>query len=127
MDFAFSPKTDELRRQVREFVRREWHSPYDSHGNTVYSLDVDVEEDERLLQEFARKLSATGWYTMAWPVEHGGQAVDYETQVAYREEMAYQRAPIAQPGFEAPMLMTATGRVGSSIDNHGDGLQLRTA
>ncbi len=106
MDFAFSPKTDELRRQVREFVQREWDSPYDSHGNTVYSLDVDVQEDERLLQEFARKLSATGWYTMAWPIEHGGQAIDFETQVAYREEMAYQRAPIAQPGFEAPMLMT---------------------
>ena len=62
-------------------------------------------EDEVLFQEFTRKLADKGWYTMHWPREYGGQAVPFTTQIAYREEMAYRGAPIAQPGFEAPMLM----------------------
>jgi alkylation response protein AidB-like acyl-CoA dehydrogenase len=105
MDFLFSAEEQTLRRDVRDFVRREWRSPYDSHGNSVYSHDVDVPEDDHLVQEFVRKIAAKGWYTMHWPKEHGGQAVPVSTQIAYQEEMAYQGAPLAVPGFEAPMLM----------------------
>ena len=105
MDFSFTSDEQALRREIRDFVRREWRSPYESHTNTVYSYDVDNREDEVHLQEFTRKLAATGWYTMHWPEEYGGQGVPFSTQMAYREEMAYQGAPVATPGFEAPMLM----------------------
>ena len=105
MDFSYSEQDEALKREVREFVEVNWHSPYESHINSVYSYDVDTPEDEVLFQEFTRKLADKGWYTMHWPREYGGQAVPFTTQIAYREEMAYRGAPIAQPGFEAPMLM----------------------
>ena len=105
MDFSFTSDEQALRQEVRDFVRSEWHSPYESHTNTVYSYDVDNPEDETYLQEFTRKLAAKGWYTMHWPKEHGGRDIPFSTQIAYREEMAYQGAPVSTPGFEAPMLM----------------------
>ena len=105
MDFSYPEQDVALRQEVREFVEANWNSPYESHINSVYSYDVDSQEDEVLFQEFTRKLAAKGWYTMHWPKEHGGQAVPFTTQIAYREEMAYRGAPIAAPNFEAPMLM----------------------
>ncbi len=105
MDFSYPEQDVALRQEVREFVEANWNSPYESHINSVYSYDVDSQEDEVLFQEFTRKLAAKGWYTMHWPREHGGQAVPFTTQIAYREEMAYRGAPIAAPNFEAPMLM----------------------
>ncbi|MBI4236549.1 MAG: acyl-CoA dehydrogenase family protein [Chloroflexi bacterium] len=107
MDFRFAPEDEALRREVREFVRREW-DPHglDSSSNGVFSYDIHVPEDMERVRDFARKLVAQGWYTMHWPKEHGGGEAPLRTQLAYREEMAYQGAPLALGGsFVAPMLM----------------------
>jgi alkylation response protein AidB-like acyl-CoA dehydrogenase len=107
MDFRFSPEDEAFRREIRDFVKKEW----DDHGydlvstfNTSYHLD-----DERALElqhEFERKLVEKGWWTMHWPVEYGGQAAPITRQLVYREEMAYQGAPAALGGgLVAPLVM----------------------
>jgi alkylation response protein AidB-like acyl-CoA dehydrogenase len=42
---------------------------------------------------FARKLSAAGWSTLAWPVEHGGRGASLARQVIFHEEYAKSGAP----------------------------------
>ena len=42
---------------------------------------------------FARKLSAAGWSTLAWPVEHGGRGAPLARQVIFHEEYARSGAP----------------------------------
>ena len=42
---------------------------------------------------FARKLSAAGWSTLAWPVEHGGRGASLARQVIFHEEYARSGAP----------------------------------
>ena len=37
MDFSYSEQDEALKREVREFVEANWHSPYESHINSVYS------------------------------------------------------------------------------------------
>ena len=109
MDFQFSAADQALREEARDFVRREWRNPGVDltgglagwHGN----------EDERaygheLMTGFAKKLVNRGWYTMHWPEEFGGQAASIETQLAYREVMAYEDAPASLGGgLVAPVLM----------------------
>ncbi|GAA2643424.1 acyl-CoA dehydrogenase [Paractinoplanes durhamensis] len=43
--------------------------------------------------EFARRLAAAGWSTLAWPAEHGGQGASLARQVIFHEEYARSGAP----------------------------------
>ncbi|MBI4236328.1 MAG: acyl-CoA dehydrogenase family protein [Chloroflexi bacterium] len=99
MDFRVSPEEETLRQRVREFVQREWNPDRDdASSNTVYSYDIGIDEAEQRIWDFARKLAKTGWFTMHWPKRYGGGEAPLGTQIAYREEMAYRKAPVALAG-----------------------------
>ncbi|MBI4236682.1 MAG: acyl-CoA dehydrogenase family protein, partial [Chloroflexi bacterium] len=107
MDFRLSSEAEALRQEAREFARREWDPHgYDFDSMVVTSYDFDSPEARALVNQFEKKLIARGWYTMHWPQEHGGKAISIEMQMAYREGMAYEKAPASLGGgLVAPLLM----------------------
>ncbi|MDP7619588.1 MAG: acyl-CoA dehydrogenase family protein [Dehalococcoidia bacterium] len=104
MDFRFTPSDDALKQDVADFVKKEWDPGSFDHGSI--SWNHVNEEADAITGEFKKKLVDKGWWTMHWPVEHGGQGVNIGTQLAYREAMAYAGAPQAVGGgLVAPVLM----------------------
>ena len=85
MDFRFSEEEEAFRKEVREFLQKEW---------TITDWDPDIPEHWDAAKEFEKKLAAKGWLTMAWPEAYGGQNADVMHQLVFRDEMAYHGAPI---------------------------------
>ena len=69
MDFTLTPALQQLQDEVREFLSREVpaHPP---EPQIVSELGTDEEYEFTL--EISKKLNERGWYTAAWPKEHGG-------------------------------------------------------
>ena len=104
MDFRFSAADVALREDARDFVRAEWQNPGVDLTGGLAAWHGDEEErayGHELMTDFSKKLVKKGWYTMHWPEEHGGKAASIETQLAYREVMAYEDAP-AWSGWSSP-------------------------
>ena len=105
MDFRFSQDDQKLRDEAIAFTRKEWDPDKFDTAILVNWHHAD-EEAEAHTNAFQKKLVAKGWYTMHWPKEHGGQAIGIETQLAYREAMAYAGAPASLGGgLVAPVMM----------------------
>jgi alkylation response protein AidB-like acyl-CoA dehydrogenase len=85
MDFRFSEEEEAFRKEVREFLQKEW---------TLKGYDLDKVEHWEMAREFEKKLGAKGWLCMAWPKEYGGLGASHMHQLVFAEEMAYARAPI---------------------------------
>jgi alkylation response protein AidB-like acyl-CoA dehydrogenase len=85
MDFRFSEEEEAFRKEVQEFLAREW---------TLPDWDPDKAEDWEAARDFEKKLVARGWLTMAWPKQYGGLEVSHMTQLIFRDEIAYAGAPI---------------------------------
>jgi alkylation response protein AidB-like acyl-CoA dehydrogenase len=85
MDFRFSEEEEAFRKEVREFLRKEW---------TLTDYDLDNPEHWDAAKEFEKKLGAKGWLCMAWSKEYGGLGASHMHQLVFGEEMAYARAPI---------------------------------
>jgi alkylation response protein AidB-like acyl-CoA dehydrogenase len=85
MDFRFSEEEEAFRKEVQEFLAREW---------TLPDWDPDKGEDWQAARDFEKKLVARGWLTMAWPKQYGGLEVSHMTQLIFRDEIAYAGAPI---------------------------------
>ena len=63
MDFRLPRQVEEFRREVREFILKEW-PPELRRGANAYSEDTYDRE-----REFRRKLGEKGWLAMGWPTE----------------------------------------------------------
>lgn len=101
MDLRLSAEDQALQDEVRAFVRREWHPLRDRYNwDDVGHFSPLHGDDEALAaqRQFAKKLVAKDWYTMHWPEEYGGRAVSIETQLAFREALAYEGAPATLGG-----------------------------
>jgi alkylation response protein AidB-like acyl-CoA dehydrogenase len=85
MDFRFSEEEEDFRKEVREFLRKEW---------TLTDYDLDNPEHWDAAKELEKKLGAKGWLCMAWAKEYGGLGASHMHQLVFQEEMAYARAPI---------------------------------
>jgi alkylation response protein AidB-like acyl-CoA dehydrogenase len=99
MDFRFSEEEEAFRKEVQEFLAKEW---------TLAAWDPEDPEAWEAGREFEKKLVARGWLTMAWPKEYGGLGAGHMTQLIYRDEMAYAGAPILDGqgiGMVGPCLM----------------------
>jgi alkylation response protein AidB-like acyl-CoA dehydrogenase len=107
MDFRFSPEDEAFRREVRDFVRREWDPKgYDPVGASIASYDLHTEEAVELVKEWQVKLAKKGWWTLHWPQEFGGMGAPISRQLVYREEMAYWGAPSSGASdLVSPVLM----------------------
>ena len=85
MDFKFTEEEEVFRKEVREFLRKEW---------TLTDYDLDKPEDWEAAREFEKKLGVKGWLCMGWPKEYGGLGASHMRQLVLAEEMAYVHAPI---------------------------------
>jgi alkylation response protein AidB-like acyl-CoA dehydrogenase len=79
---------EEFRREVREWLAANLTDALRGTGGVG-------RENEAFPQrlEFARRLAAGGWSTLAWPVEHGGRGASLARQVIFYEEYAKAGAP----------------------------------
>ena len=69
MDFKFSEKEEQLRREVRKFAKEEL--PPDWLSSILEEENRD--EDWEFAMTMSKKLAQRGWLTISWPVEYGGK------------------------------------------------------
>ena len=73
MDFEFSEKEEQLRREIREFARCEM-----AGRDLITGLEEESrDEDWEFAMQMSKKLSQKGWLTMAWPKEYGGRDASF--------------------------------------------------
>jgi alkylation response protein AidB-like acyl-CoA dehydrogenase len=91
MEFGFTEKENNLRKELREFVVKELPPGWVGEGgvNEEYGTDSGWEAAKVM----AKKLAAKKWLTIAWPREYGGLGASHMEHVIYREEMAYHSVP----------------------------------
>ncbi len=96
MDFSFSDDELSFRREVREFVEREW-----GPADPVAGRDRSLIDDERV-SAFRAKVAEKGWFAMGWPAEHGGWPVTPMQKYILSREMQRVGAPF--PLYNANVL-----------------------
>jgi alkylation response protein AidB-like acyl-CoA dehydrogenase len=102
MDFRFTPEEEAFRQELRSWLSE--NVPPNWEG-----VFLEEEEDEwKQGRAFVKKLSAKGWVAPAWPKEFGGMEASPALQLAYNEEMGYQRAPIGS-------IVQSVGYIGPAI------------
>ncbi len=89
MDLRFGEKEEELRKEIREFAKKEL--PPDWFG-------LMLEEEMFYSSTICKKLAEKGWLTMSWPKEYGGKDASIWEQVVYDEEVAYWGIPGSMMG-----------------------------
>lgn len=104
MEFVFSPEDEAFRKEIRHFFQRElpadWYGGYDESGDI-----------RGFVQGVRKKMAATGWLTMSWPKEYGGQDAPASRQLIFAEECAYYRFAARDSGV---------GFLGPAIMHHGN-------
>jgi alkylation response protein AidB-like acyl-CoA dehydrogenase len=102
MDFRFTPEEEAFRQELRSWLRE--NVPPNWEG-------VFLEEDDeewKLGRAFVKKLAEKRWVAPGWPKEYGGMEASPALQLAYNEEMGYQRAPIGS-------IVQSVGYIGPAI------------
>src|SRR4051812_47499171 len=89
MDFGFSDREQEWRREVREFLDAEL--PSDKAFDHEFCEDDDLWD---FAFEFTRKVGAKGWIGLTWPEAYGGLARPGIDRFILGEEFGYRDAPL---------------------------------
>jgi alkylation response protein AidB-like acyl-CoA dehydrogenase len=114
MEFGFSQKEIEFRKEVEEFLKSELPADWpvkSRHWPGGYgTIEMQNQEMADTAQLFRQKLAHKGWFTIAWPEEYGGKAHSYMQQAIFDERMSY---------FRAPSVGIATGIAGPTILRFG--------
>src|SRR5215475_12296894 len=100
MDLNFTPDEEEFRRKVRSFL--EEHVP-----KSGLTASREGREDKAWLDRakaWQRKLFDAGYVALAWPKEHGGQALDPAKQSIVNDELVRAKAPYLIGGSGLGML-----------------------
>ncbi|MCG6908952.1 MAG: acyl-CoA dehydrogenase family protein [Deltaproteobacteria bacterium] len=87
MDFQFSEKAMQLRKEIRQFVKE--NIPPDQ----VPYLEEHDDEEWKFALETSRKLAEKGWLTISWPKEYGGMGAPEWERAVYLEEVGYWGIP----------------------------------
>ena len=69
MDFSLTPQQEALRKEIDTFLEAEL--PSDPPEAQIVS-ELGTDEEYEFTLAISKKLSERGWYTAAWPKEHGG-------------------------------------------------------
>ncbi len=89
MDFAFGQQEENLRKEIRQFVRENIPS-----GNIGHIFEEEaIDEEWEFAMSISKKLSEKGWLTMSWPKEHGGMGASDWEKLIFMEEAAYWGIP----------------------------------
>ncbi|MGD0205644.1 MAG: acyl-CoA dehydrogenase family protein [Dehalococcoidia bacterium] len=102
MDFRFTPEEEAFRQELRSWVRE--NVPPDWEGVFLEENDEEWKQG----RAFVKKLAQKGWVAPGWPKEYGGMEASPALQLAYNEEMGYQRAPIGS-------IVQSVGYIGPAI------------
>jgi len=94
MDFNYSPREEEFRREVREWLAENMKELPDWWGRRdVAGPEADSEELRQFSVWWHKKLHAAGYVGIHWPKEYGGRGATLMEQVVFNEEMARHGAP----------------------------------
>ena len=87
MDFSLTAQHEALKKEIRAFIEAELPSsdPPEPHIDPRAGTDEEFE----FALEFSKKLSKRGWYTAAWPEEHGGLGFGPIESLILGEELSY--------------------------------------
>jgi hypothetical protein len=89
MDFSFSKETEDLRLEIRQFLK-----DYPPEKFPVQGAD-DFWGDGAYSREYTMKMAEAGWLSLTWPKEWGGRGRSILDKMVVAEELAYARAPFA--------------------------------
>ena len=106
MDFAFNQEQEAFRREVQEFIKKEFQSEW-RHVKGFFELLCVSKEDWKIHVAMAKKFGEKGWLSLAWPKEYGGRNSPI-LQNIFTEELAYNECPgydIFGVGMIAPTLL----------------------
>ncbi len=94
MDFAYSPKEEAFRQEVRGWLKKNMKELPDWWGNPeVFGPEPDSPERHQFDLWWHHKLYDAGFVGIHWPKEYGGRGATLIEQVIFNEEMAKHRAP----------------------------------
>lgn len=110
MDFAFTPEQEAFRTEVDEFFKREL-TP-----EVLAEIEVENAAGNIRCPLLERKLVETGWLTMQWPVELGGQGRSNIDAAIFNEAVGYYHVPDGLWGI-------TVGTVGNAIRAFGSEAQ----
>jgi alkylation response protein AidB-like acyl-CoA dehydrogenase len=108
MELAFGEKEEQLRQEVRTFLKANIKGE-DTSGGFNNRTDEAFEE----AKVFNSKLAERGWIAPAWPTEYGGLGASIYEQMVFNEEFGYHGAPdTGTRGF-------GVGMIGPTLIIHG--------
>ncbi len=109
MEFKFTQEHDELRAEVRAFLKGAIAAgPGPARPTSQENWDEQM--------DFIQKLAAKGWIAPAWPKEYGGLAWSHIKQMIFSEELSYAGAPDGGRVFNV-------GMIGPTLIVHGSDAQ----
>jgi alkylation response protein AidB-like acyl-CoA dehydrogenase len=115
LDMAFGEKEEQLRREVRTFLREHLPKETENGGSMGSRNDEAFEAAKR----FNAALAARGWIAPAWPKDYGGLGASIFEQMVFNEELGYAGAPDTNTrGF-------GVGMIGPTLIVHGNEEQKR--
>ena len=89
MDFSFNEEEEKFHREVIDFIKRELPDNWTGTGLLQEAKDGAEWEFARGM---LRKVGDTGWHSLSWPKEHGGQE-SATKQFILSDEMYYHELP----------------------------------
>jgi alkylation response protein AidB-like acyl-CoA dehydrogenase len=94
MDFGFSQQEESFRREVREFIKKDFPSELRWHSRVTFAPSIHGldEKSWKFMKTMSRKLGAKGWLSLSWPKEYGGQNSLFLQNIVY-EEVLYHNCP----------------------------------
>ena len=105
MDFKFGEKEEALRKEIREWVKKEI-----PEGLKCSIFDEETFDDEwDYAMKTSKKLADKKWLTISWPKEYGGLGASHWERAVWEEEVGYWSIPGTTMG------VSGVGWVGPSL------------
>lgn len=86
MDFRLTMEQEELREEVRDFLKAEKKKGIYTFGDNHFVHLLD--------KRFSKQVAKKGWIGVAWPKEYGGKEMGYINRLIMMEEMFMAGAPL---------------------------------
>ncbi len=110
MELRFSQKEENLRQEVRAFLKANLPNLAGGGGS---QLQVRTDDDFEAAIEFNRKLAQRGWLAPAWPKQYGGLDASIYEQMVFNEEFGYHGA------IDTGTRTFGVGMIGPTLIIHG--------
>ncbi len=115
MELRFSEKEEQLRAEIRAFLKEQIGDGQVRAG----SQGARTEQDFERAMAFNKALAERGWIAPAWPKEYGGLGASITEQMVFNEEFGYLGAP------DTGTRNFGVGMIGPTLIIHGSEEQKR--